>query len=71
MSKYIITGDCNGLKYYMGLKDYKSGFVPDFTWYGISDNATSFHTKSMAEKIAKELENKSKLPLTIEPREID
>lgn len=55
----------------MGLKNYKAGFIPEFTWFGIVNNATSFHTKTMAEKIVKELENRSKLSLTIEPRDID
>lgn len=58
--KYIITGDCNGLRYY-------AQFVTPtmFVWNGLINNATVFSDIESAQKAVGELIGRSKLIMNI------
>lgn len=63
--KYLITGDCNGIKYYARVMNYKAGYIPEFEWEGLQDNASRFKSSSLAEGIMKDINGASKIPMKV------
>jgi hypothetical protein len=63
--KYIITGDCRGLTYYLGLKTNRGIFAPEFIWYGIMENATDFRSEDYAKKVMGEVYPFTKIDMTV------
>lgn len=66
--KYVIEGDCNGIKYWLQLdKSYgrRRGY-PQYRWNGLKDNASVFHSRKMGLEAIRDIEQwDAKLPIEL------